>query len=730
MNRKAVKTAIRLTFIAVIFLFIMKTGLFGGFSAAADTVYEGCYGNQLDKEERDLYDGLVTAYITQGKTGKAYGIFTDPFIFSTSTRVSSYPELNEKIFAAVDAFQDDYPEAFWIGDMTIDYDISYSGRYGNWTGYVYTVEFDPAQIYTGAADKKTDFENAVSQAVAEIAAKLKNTENVPAAPAGSDRENVSASDDTNSPYRTIRAIHDYVCSRLVYDSTSPDAHSALAAFGGSGRGVCEGYAKAVKILCNEFEIPCACIPGWAGELHMWNDIRMEDGKWYLLDATWDDHDPSGEGAVSDTYFLVGWKTPVSSGTVADERSENTRFANSSKQFVHPVLSDDAYVCEPEPSGEPVKALTLSADPASPAVFGEEITLTAEAEGGIGPLTYTFTAVGPDDADTWIIICENSEEPDCQWCPNVPGTYTFKAFVTDAGDNNRETGSNVLTYVFKKDTPPEPPASVTGIEMEPAEFTMPAGDGFEPAVVISPANAANKTVFWKSSDPDIAAVDENGAVTAKKYGSAVITAITKDGGFQAACTVNVLFRDVTNPAKANFKAVYELAKRGIVKGYGSYFDVDGQCTRAQFVLFLWRYAGKPAPESADLKFSDAADIKALAPDYAKAIAWGNEQGIVKGFTSGPDKGKFLPNALCTRGQVVLFLWRYKGRPPVSASMTFKDAEEIKKMAPDYTRAIMWANSERITTGYSDKTFRPNRNCTRGECVTFLYRLWELEERNNP
>ena len=118
---------------------------------------------------------------------------------------------------------------------------------------------------------------------------------------------------------------------------------------------------------------------------------------------------------------------------------------------------------------------------------------------------------------------------------------------------------------------------------------------------------------------------------------------------------------------------------------------------------------------------AAEIKKLAADYTKAIAWGNEKGIVMGYTSGANKGKFKPNDPCTRGQVVLFLWRYAGKPAVSGALTFKDADEIGKMAADYSKAILWANAKKITTGYSDNTFRPNRNCTRGECVTFLYRM---------
>ena len=183
-----------------------------------------------------------------------------------------------------------------------------------------------------------------------------------------------------------------------------------------------------------------------------------------------------------------------------------------------------------------------------------------------------------------------------------------------------------------------------------------------------------------------------------------------------------FTDVTDPKKAAYKAIYTLAEKGIVKGYGTWFDIGGQCTRAQFVLFLWRLAGKPAPKSTKLSFKDAAEIGKLAPDYTKAIAWGNEKGIVMGFTSGANKRKFLPNEACTRGQVVMFLWRYKNRPAAKTKiLTFKDASEIKAMAPDYTKAILWASEKKITTGYPDQTFRPNQKCTRGECVTFLYRM---------
>ena len=56
--------------------------------------------------------------------------------------------------------------------------------------------------------------------------------------------------------------------------------------------------------------------------------------------------------------------------------------------------------------------------------------------------------------------------------------------------------------------------------------------------ISPKNADNKEVTWKSSNTDVVSVDNNGVITAKGYGDAVITVTTVDGNYSDNCDVNV------------------------------------------------------------------------------------------------------------------------------------------------------------------------------------------------
>ena len=149
---------------------------------------------------------------------------------------------------------------------------------------------------------------------------------------------------------------------------------------------------------------------------------------------------------------------------------------------------------------------------------------------------------------------------------------------------------------------------------------------------------------------------------------------------------------------------------ITKGTdATHFSPDATCTRGQVVTFLWRAAGCPEPGGASNPFTD---VKADA-FYYKAVLWAVEQNITKGTsdtTFSPDKG-------CTRGQVVTFLHRFAGSPaPVSTEHPFKDVNA----GTFYYEAVLWAVEQGVTNGTSDTTFSPDKTCTRGQIVTFLYR----------
>ena len=91
----------------------------------------------------------------------------------------------------------------------------------------------------------------------------------------------------------------------------------------------------------------------------------------------------------------------------------------------------------------------------------------------------------------------------------------------------------------------------------------------------------------------------------------------------------------------------------------------------------------------------------------------EQGIAK----GTGDGKFSPDALCTRGQIVTFLWRRTSVSEVQAANSFTDVSA----GAYYAKAIAWAVEQGIAKGTGDGKFSPNGTCTRAQSMTFLWRL---------
>ena len=178
--------------------------------------------------------------------------------------------------------------------------------------------------------------------------------------------------------------------------------------------------------------------------------------------------------------------------------------------------------------------------------------------------------------------------------------------------------------------------------------------------------------------------------------------------KAAPVPKVSFTDVKK-SDFYYDAVQWAVALGVTTGTSkTTFGPSESCTRAQAVTFLWRAAGQPAAKSSGNPFKD---IK-KSDYYYKAVLWAAENGV----TSGTTKTTFGPNEVCTRGQIVTFLWRAQGAKKVSASNPFKD---IKK-SDFYYNAVLWAVKNGVTTGTSATTFGPSENCTRGQIVTFLHR----------
>ena len=155
-----------------------------------------------------------------------------------------------------------------------------------------------------------------------------------------------------------------------------------------------------------------------------------------------------------------------------------------------------------------------------------------------------------------------------------------------------------------------------------------------------------------------------------------------------------FRDISSSAYY-FDAVKWAVNTGITSG----------TTATTF-----RAAGSPAPRSSVNPFRD---INSGAY-YYQAVLWAVEQGI----TSGTSSTTFSPDAIITRGQTVMFLYRNAGSPASGTGSAFDDV----KIGDYYSPAVRWAVANGITSGTSATTFSPSASCTRAQIVTFLYRTF--------
>lgn len=99
-------------------------------------------------------------------------------------------------------------------------------------------------------------------------------------------------------------------------------------------------------------------------------------------------------------------------------------------------------------------------------------------------------------------------------------------------------------------------------------------------------------------------------------------------------------------------------------------------------------------------------------YFDAVQWAVKNGI----TNGTGKNTFSPNDVCSRYQIVMFLWRAAGQPEAKAAVSFADV----KPGDIFYEAVQWAVERGITKGTSSTSFSPFAPCTRGQIVTFLYR----------
>ena len=231
--------------------------------------YTTSFGALLQGDAATIYQKLVAAKnenklqtITQNSTSSEYSVEVDIGVTITDTN-------KEALFAALSCFDRDYPEIFWFDGIW---------RSGSKVQLIAAKDWNPDKSGTRTLANDIDALDRAVSAV-ETAAREKTTQ-----------------------YEQLKVVHDWLVKNNYYNrpataggykndhTYTPWTPLSAMRVSGAEMPVCEGYARAFKMVCDELGIPCALI---AGETHMWNYVKVDiDGngtrKWYLLDATHDD----------------------------------------------------------------------------------------------------------------------------------------------------------------------------------------------------------------------------------------------------------------------------------------------------------------------------------------------------------------------------------------------------------------------------------------------------------
>lgn len=349
-----------------------------------------------------------------------------------------------------------------------------------------------------------------------------------------------------------------------------------------------------------------------------------------------------------------------------------------------------------------------------------------------------------------ILTARSQEKGKTICHIVDSGRTITASVNFGGnplDGSYDSGKLSTTYKYVK-VEPSKTVDVTDVTLNKSMLSMKVGESDTLTATVTPTNATNQAVTWTSSNEAVATVT-NGTVNAVGVGTATITVTTTDGSYTASCTVTVTrasssggshttYYSVNTPAKSEGGSVVvspKSASKGSAvtvtvtpeSGYQvssvQAVDKDGKkltLTDKGDGKYSFVMPGSKVEVSASFvqvqKPEEPSPYRDVSKDsyYYDAVQWASDKGI----TNGVADGVFAPDWVCTRGQIVTFLWRSVGSPaPKTAEMPFVDVAEDAY----YAQAVLWAVENGITKGTSETTFSPDQTCTRAHAVAFLYRL---------
>lgn len=275
--------------------------------------YKRYFYNQINDNAKIMYDGICkNIEILQNGAG------TIEFDINKTG-------IEDDFQTAWDAINLDNPGIFYIDTRKLSLKTqTITTFFGAKTTYQYILE--PTEGNTNYLAKpfnsKEDVANAISKTESIANSIIKNAR--------------------GTTYDKVKYIHDYIINTTSYDEDSTLNNGNIYGTLVNHKAVCEGYAETIKYLLDKLDIPCVIVYGdglkedGSKEYHSWNYVRMDDGNWYAIDATWDDPIIIGNGTLPESekyiYFLKG------SSSFSSSHIEEKDVSGTGQSFKYPKIS--------------------------------------------------------------------------------------------------------------------------------------------------------------------------------------------------------------------------------------------------------------------------------------------------------------------------------------------------------------------------------------------------------
>ena len=255
------------------------------------------YGANLDDNNLAVYKVMMN--LQNPSTDTLSVKLPDPVTITVSSRnITSMTDADKQAYeeavmtacrSGIDAALFDMPEIFWLdlANMGVGTQSSTSRnwRTGKYEMTIQSINFLPVcyQEYD-SMDMFMEYKQKLADAI----------------------EDFTVEGETR--YEQLLSIHDTISNFTYYDASSKFISSPKGSLVEPGAD-CEGYAEGFKLICDKLGIPCVVVVGNIddedNEAHMWDYVKMEDGKWYAVDVTWDDRDGRNGVYIAYDYFLKG-----------------------------------------------------------------------------------------------------------------------------------------------------------------------------------------------------------------------------------------------------------------------------------------------------------------------------------------------------------------------------------------------------------------------------------------